>query len=341
MIRRAAAWTLALVLLLSGCAAAGEGESLHRYEASFLDVFDTVTTVVGYAATEEEFSAAAQSLHDQLLEYHRLYDIYNDYEGLVNLKTVNDRAGTEAVAVEPRLMDLLLASKTAWEETDGRVNAAMGAVLQLWHEAREAGINAPDQAKLPDQEALEAAAQHTDFADVVLDEAAGTVRFTDPELKLDVGAIAKGYAVEQVAREAPAGLLLSVGGNVCATGPKADGSPWVVGIENPDGGDFLQTLYVEDLAVVTSGDYQRYYTVDGVRYHHIIDPDTLYPSTYWRSVTVLAADSGVADCLSTALFTLPQAEGQQLLDRFDAEAMWVDAAGNKTYSPGFSASIRT
>lgn len=142
---------------------------------------------------------------------------------------------------------------------------------------------------------------------------------------------------------APDGLLLSVGGNVRATGPKPGGENWVVGIQAPGGesGAFLHTLYVRDVSVVTSGDYQRYYTVGGVRYHHIIDPTTCRPAAYWRAVTVLCADSGLADALSTALFTLPQAEGQALLDRYGAEAMWVDASGGEVFSPGFSAYLRT
>ena len=116
----------------------------------------------------------------------------------------------------------------------------------------------------------------------------------------------------------------------------------MVGIQNPDGGDtYLHTLYVSGGAVVTSGDYQRCYAVDGKVYHHIIAPDTLYPSEYWRSVAIVCADSGLADALSTALFLLPQEEGQQLLDRCGAEAMWVDADGNMFYSPGFEELIRT
>ena len=93
--------------------------------------------------------------------------------------------------------------------------------------------------------------------------------------------------------------------------------------------------------MVTSGDYQRYFTVDGVTYHHIIDPDTLYPADHWRSVTILCPDSGLADALSTALFTLPQQEGQALLDAFGAQAMWVQPDGGILYSPGFREYIRT
>ena len=337
---------LLALLLLCGCTAApaktGETAS-KRYEATFLTLFDTVTTIVGYAETEADFTATAQAIHDDLLEYHQLYDIYNEYEGMNNLKTVNDHAGEAPVSVDRKIIDLLLFSKDLYTRTGGKVNIAMGSVLSLWHDARELGVQYPDEAALPDRDALERAAAHTDINSIQIDEEKDTVFFSDPEVRLDVGAIAKGYAVQQVCGSAPTGLLISVGGNVCATGPKPEtGQPWVVGIQNPDAPEeYLHTIYVEDFSVVTSGDYQRYFTVDGVAYHHIIDPDTLFPADYWRSVTILCPDSGLADALSTALFTLPQQEGQALLDAFGAQAMWVRPDGSILYSPGFREHIRT
>lgn len=334
-----------LLVLLCGCTAApakSDDTGLNRYEATFLTLFDTVTTIVGYAETEEAFTDTAQAFHDELLEYHQLYDIYNEYEGINNIKTINDHGWEHPIKVDQRIIDLLLFSKELYTQTEGRVNIAMGSVLRLWHDARETGIADPSRAALPDQAALEQAAAHTDIDSIQIDVEESTVFLSDPEVKLDVGAIAKGYAVEQVCRNTPSGLLISVGGNVCPTGPKPEsGQPWVVGIQDPeDPEQYLHTVYVEDVSVVTSGDYQRYFTVDGVPYHHIIDPDTNYPAGYWRSVTILCRDSGVADALSTALFTLPQEEGQALLDAFQAEAMWVRQDGTILYSPGFQAYIR-
>ena len=333
---------LTLVILLSGCAGQAEPEQ-KQYTATFLTLFDTVTSIVGRADSEESFQATAQMIHDELLKYHQLFDIYNDYEGLNNLKTVNDNAGVEPVLVDSRIIALLQDCKTYYELTDGKVNVAMGTVLSLWHEARDDGINDPANAYLPDSSALEEASHHTGFDAVVIDKAASTVYITDPQVRLDVGAVAKGWSAQRVCEMAPGGLLISVGGNGCATGPKDEtGTPWVVGIQDPDGGDaYLHTLYVTGGSVVTSGDYQRAYTVDGKLYHHIIDPETLYPSAYWRSVTIVCADSGLADALSTALFLLPQEEGQALADKCDAKAMWVDGEGNITYSPGFEDLIRT
>ena len=331
---------LLLVLCLTGCAKVPEQK---QYTATFLTLFDTVTTVVGKAATEEEFQAKAQIVRDTLETYHQLFDIYNDYEGITNLKTVNDQAGIAPVKVDGQIIALLRDCKAYYEATGGMVNAAMGSVLFLWHEARNHGFNDPANAALPDADALKEAALHTDFSKVIIDEEASTVYLEDPDMRLDVGAIAKGWAAQRLCEVAPEGLLISVGGNVCATGPKdSQGTPWVVGVQDPKGGDaYLHTLYLTKGSIVTSGDYQRAYMVDGQLYHHIIDPGTLYPGTLWRAVTVVCEDSGLADALSTALFLLPQADGQALLDKCGAQAMWVAADGSIAYSPGFSAFIRT
>jgi thiamine biosynthesis lipoprotein len=216
------------------------------------------------------------------------------------------------------------------------VDVTLGAVLSMWHEARESALADPDTAALPDDAALQEAAQHRGFDRVEIDQDASTVRITDPLLRLDVGAVAKGYAAERVSENAPEGYLISVGGNVRAIGTKADGSNWIVGVQDPDGEDYLQALSVADLSVVSSGDYQRYFTVDGKRYHHIIDPDTLYPAEYWRAVTVVCQDSGIGDGLSTALFLMTQEDGEALLEKYDAEALWVAYDGTITYTVGFA-----
>ena len=338
---------LLAALLLTGCAMPSREASEAApaiYQASFLTLFDTVTVIKGSAESQEAFDALAQNVHDQLERYHQLFDIYNSYEGLHNLKTVNDMAGVEPVVVDGAIIELLQDCRSYYDLTGGKVNVAMGSVLALWHDARNEGIHDPDNARLPEMEELQAVAEHVAFDCVIIDEAASTVYISDPAVQLDVGAVAKGWAAQKVAESMPANMLLSVGGNVCATGPKtAAGDPWVIGVQNPDssGEQYLHTLYVTGGSYVTSGDYQRAYTVDGQIYHHIIDPDTLMPSRYWRSVTIVCDDSGLADALSTALFVLPQAEGQALLDECGAVAMWVDREGQIFYSPVFEEIIRT
>lgn len=339
--KRAIPLLMVLCLLLSGCALPGQSAE-KQYTATFLDLFDTVTTVIGFAESEQAFKEKVQPIHDALLKYHQFFDIYEEYEGISNLKTVNDRAGVAPVPVDKSIIDLLTDCETYYTLTGGKVNAAMGSVLRLWHDARTAGINDPVNARLPEADLLAQAAEHMDFDKIVIDPENATVFITDPEMSLDVGAIAKGWAAQRVAEASPKGMLISVGGNVCATGPKdANGTPWVIGIQNPNGGEYLHTIYVSGGAVVTSGDYQRTYTVDGKQYHHIIDPDTRMPAVYWRSVTVVCEDSGLADALSTALFLLPIESGLALAENCGAEALWIGTDGEEIMTPGFRELIRT
>ena len=339
--KRLLIFVFALCVLLAGCTPAA-GPTQKQYTATFLNLFDTVTTIKGFATTEDQFTQMSQAIHDDLLVYHQLFDIYNDYAGINNIKTVNDQAGIAPVTVDKSIVDLLLDCKTYYELTGGKVNAAMGSVLRLWHEARTDGMRDPANAYLPENSALQEAATHISFDHVIIDEDLSTVYMSDPETSLDLGAIAKGWATQKVAENAPEGMLISVGGNVYATGPKdQDGTPWVIGIQNPDSNDYVHSIYLRSGAVVTSGDYQRTYAVGGQKYHHIIDPDTQMPSAYWRSVTVVCQDSGLADALSTALFLLPLEEGMALAEDCGAEVLWIDATGAEFMTPGFQDFIRT
>ncbi len=317
-------------------------QSEKRFKASYLDLFDTYTELTIYAADDAEATNIAAAAEAELRICNDLYDIYHDYEGINNLKTVNDNAGIAPVTVDQRIIDLLLFGKQMYSLTGGQVNIAMGSVLKLWHDKRTEGIADPENASLPDMDALIAAAEHTNIDDLVIDEEQMTVFLADPEMLLDVGAIAKGFATERTAQAMTAygveSALLSVGGNVRAIGMRGDGTPWQVGVQNPDlSQNDLAVVALSGGSMVTSGSYQRYYKVNGVRYNHIIDPQTLMPAQYLQSVTILTENSGLADALSTALFTLSAAQGETLLSAFPGtEALWVDAEGIITETNGFS-----
>lgn len=343
---------LLCAVLLAGCAAPGSVQTPQsgpaRYTVVWYDVFDTVTTVIAYCDTQEEFDAQMEALHADLKEYNALYDIYNAYDGLNNLYTVNQNAGAAPVRVDRRIISMLQEAVALYRTTNGKMNIAMGSVLRIWHNAREAAAGS-DNPKLPPQGELEAAARHMDIEDLIIDEEAGTVYLADPEMSLDVGSCGKGYACEMAARAAEArGLTsasISVGGNTRSIGTKPGGEPWLIGIESPwdpslvygAGDAYLDYLQITDQSVVTSGDYQRYFTVDGVRYHHLIDPDTLWPAAYFNGVSVLCGDSGLADCLSTGLFCMPLEEGLALVERLDGvEALWCLPDGTTAESSGWA-----
>ena len=353
-ITRMTAALLAAVLSLSLLVGCKPKKELTRYTTIFYDVFDTVTQVIAYCESEEEFNTQMQALHQDLIVYNQLYDIYNDYDGVVNVKAINENAGKAPVQVDDRILSMLELARQMYDLTGGKINIAMGSVLGIWHDYREAAEQNASEADntLPTQEELEAAAQHCDINDLVIDEDAKTVYLSDPEMSLDVGSVGKGYAVEMVCRAAEArGLtsaLVSVGGNLRAIGTKPDGSQWTGGVEDPWNASEVYTntifgspINMSDLALVTSGDYQRYFVVDGKRYHHLIDPDTLWPAAYFNSVTVLCPDSGMADCLTTGLFCMPLEEGQKLVESLDGvEAMWCTPDQQAVASSGWESHTR-
>ncbi len=320
-----------------------------RYEAEFLELFNTVTKIVGYSNTKEDFTAYAQLIYDNLKEYHELYDIYNNYDGINNIKTINDNAGIKPVKVDKRIIELLTFSKEEYQLTDGKVNVAFGSVLKVWHDYRTEGIEDPTNAKLPPKDILEENVKHTDINKMIIDEVASTVYLEDPEMSLDVGAIAKGYATEEVSNIAfENGFtngMISVGGNVRTIGSKGDNKQaWNVGIQNPNQEDVntnLMILNLKDLSLVSSGVYERFYTVDGKQYHHIIDPTTLMPTEYFTAVTIVCKDSGVADSLSTAIFNMPYEQGLALIEDLpDTEALWVFKNGDIKNSSKFNDYIK-
>ena len=320
-------------------------KDLEKFNEYSFDYFDTVTTISGYAESREAFDAVADDVLEQLHEYHRLFTIYHRFEGLENLCTINElvQGQHRTVQVDERIIDMLLYAKQMYALTDGRINIAMGSVLSIWHEYRTVGMDDPVSATLPPMDKLQEAAQHTDIDNLIIDEQNCTVTITDPEMKLDVGAIAKGYAVEMIAQsleqKGVTGYVLNVGGNVRTIGAKADGTPWTVGLENPldEGEDYLYYLGLAGQTLVTSGSYQRYYLVNGKRYHHIIHPDTLMPAEGFVSVSVLTCHSGMADALSTALFCMSLEEGKALVASLtDTEVLWVLPDGTKHVTDGWT-----
>lgn len=319
------------------------GVEEQKYTKEYYDVFDTVTTVTGYAETEEIFLEEVEQLHLQLMKYHQLFDIYHNYEGLTNIKDLNEQCKTDTVKVDQELLDFLLYAKKMCIETKSETNIALGSVLKIWHDYREEGIKDESAAMLPNKTELENAGLHTDIENLIIDRKNGEITFRDTQLQLDVGGIAKGYSVEKVAQYGKkigmTNFLLNVGGNICAVGGKLDGTPWTIGIQDPsskDQSEYIQTVKIKDMSVVTSGDYQRFYVVKGKRYCHIIDPDDFYPANFFASVSVIARDSGKADTYSTALFNMDYPTGKKLVeDDPELEAMWITQNGMIYYSSGF------
>lgn len=329
---------LSIVLLLTGCTSKNK-----LCQLQYFNLFDTVTQIIGYAENEDEFQIKSEEIYKKLLEYNKLYDIYYDYEGINNIKTINDNAGIKSVKVDSRIINLIKFSKQMYIETNGNVNIAFGSVLKIWHNYRTEGIENPTNAKLPSLDELKEANKHIDIDKIIIDEEKSTVFLEDKYMSLDVGSIAKGYAVQCVVNEIRENDfnrgILNVGGNICAISSKLPNTPWTIGIQNPDNDEnnpYVKKVSVVDKVLVTSGDYQRYYTVDSKKYHHIISKDTLFPSNNFRAVSIICEDAGKADAYSTAIFNMNFEIGLELINSMeDVEAIWIFKDGSLKYSQNF------
>ncbi|MDY6826924.1 MAG: FAD:protein FMN transferase [Bacillota bacterium] len=338
---------------IAGCS--GEDQAVkHKYTDSFFDTFDTLVRVVAYADSDEEYDQYLEQIHHRYMELHRLYDIYLDYEGINNLKTVNDNAGVKPVEVGPEIIDLILFSKEMYSRTGGITNIAMGPVLKIWHHYRSEADYDPAGARVPPLEDLVEASRYTDLDQVIVDAEKNTVFLTDPRMSLDVGAVAKGFATEIVAKEIEAAGLtsgvISAGGNVrlIGTPPEKERDRWGIGVQDPDASIFggeeklLDVIYLESGSVDTSGDYQRYYVVDGKAYHHLIDPRTLMPAEHFRVVTVVADSAAVADFMSTSLFLVPFEQSYALAESMNNfEALWIFPDGKMEMTDGMSEMLKS
>lgn len=336
---------IALLLLVS----CQQSEQLNRYQrtigGSAADPvgFDTSFTLIGYTKSETDFDKYLTQLRTEIHSLHQLFDKYNNYEGVNNLKTINDNAGKQAIEVDPHLIKVLLMSKEQHDENYQKFDPTLGAVLNIWHDYREEGIdlnfNKDEFGKVPPLDILQEAKECTGWDLVEIDESKNTVYLNKDCASLDLGGIAKGYATELVSQSLyNAGLkhfTLSSGGNIKVMGLKPNGDGWNIGIREPLFVPIENSVDVlsinQEMSIVTSGDYQRfYYGPDMVIFHHLIDPETLMPLNNFRSATIVMKDSGYADLYSTVLFNLDYETGKKWVKEHNEkhpdmplDAFWV------------------
>lgn len=334
-----------ILTVLSGCKKA---ETLTKFSNQTIEAgFDTIITLIGYTKNKTEFDKYFETTKTEFSKYNALFDRYKDYPNVVNIKSINDNAGIAPVVVDQSIIDMLLLAKEWYEPSSKTFNVTMGAVFEIWHNYRTNGIEDNTNGiggKVPTLAELQAADKFSGWDKIQIDNVAKTVFIMTLGTSIDVGGIAKGYATELVAQTLEKdGLksgIVNAGGNVKLIGAKPDGAKWAVGIQSPDMADStsLDTLYATtSMAIVTSGDYQRYYEgVDGKIYHHIIDPKTLFSANQCRSVTLLVSDSGLADTLAKPLFILPYKEALAFLEKFNTDhpdeylgAVWVYDLGKQ------------
>lgn len=290
----------------------------------------TYISVRAYGAEDD----LLQAIFDRVKEIEEKMSVSQDDYESTELLELNRRAGAEPYQVSPDTYEVLQAARQYSQLTEGAFDLTIGPLVDLW------SIGSEDASVPPEAEIVEATAR-VDYSQVSF-EGENTVFLEEPGMGVDVGAIAKGYAADQAARILlDAGIehaLLDFGGNILTVGNKPDGTDWRIGIQHPEEArnEFLGILEGRDEAVVTSGPYERYFMQDGVRYHHILDRSTGYPSrSGLLSATIVAQESMKADALSTATFVLGLEGARELIEgEEDVEGILVTEAREVWVSPG-------
>lgn len=266
------------------------------------------------------FEYGTEELYD--LIFKRLHDI--ELSMSINIESseinrINNAAGKNPVQVSPDIIFVLSQALYYAEKTEGAFDPTIGPLVKLWNINSESGY-------LPTQEEIDAVLPLVDYRLVHIDEKNSTVFLEKEGMRLDLGAIAKGYAADEAVRIAAQykvkRALIDLGGNIYAYGSKEKDTPWRIGIKDPFSplSTPIIRLDVENKSSVTSGVYERFFEQDGVRYHHILDPKTGYPvQNNLMSTTILCSSSMAADALSTSTFILGRESGIELLESVNAD----------------------
>ncbi|MCL1935727.1 MAG: FAD:protein FMN transferase [Defluviitaleaceae bacterium] len=328
---------IVIILFSTSCIQTNQ-ENLTRFSTIRMDIMDTVITFIGYSNSESDFYKKLNYVQDELTKLHNLFTTFEEIEGLNNLYYVNKMAGVEPVVVDPIIIELLQTSIDAYEKTNGNLNIALGSVLEIWHNERISS-----NPSLPSILDLRAAGQYANIENILIDTENNTVFITDKNTRIDVGSIAKGFSIERaisVARDVGfRHFLISAGGDVrmLESSPET-GRLWGTAIQDPNSPytSHIDVLRAENVAIFTSGNYQRFFEIDGIRYHHIIDPRSFMPANFYSSITVIHENSIYAEILTTALFMISIEDGMELLEKIGGEALWITIDGKIHTSRGYS-----
>ncbi|ALC18260.1 thiamine biosynthesis lipoprotein ApbE [Desulfuromonas soudanensis] len=334
--RRTPAWFLrpplllaVLVLVALFCTQRCTGKREEDLSRSRI-IMGTVVEITVLGKTAGEASAAIDEAFAVMARIEALMTPHDPASDVARLS-----GALSALEVSAETAEVVALGERVAAASDGAFDMALGRLKELWGVEGEAP-------RVPTSAEIDAALEGTGVGDLIRD--GQTIVKRSPDLAVDLGGIAKGYAVDRAAavlrRAGVKSAAINAGGDIRLLGDR-NGRPWRIGIQHPrEDGRLLATLSLGPTAVVTSGDYERYFEVGGVRYHHLFDPATGYPSRRCQSVTVVAESAALADALATAAFVLGPEGGLRLLEKFPgAEVILVAADGSRHVSPGLQGAV--
>jgi thiamine biosynthesis lipoprotein len=295
----------------------------------------TLVTITAVAKSEPVAQAA---ITVGFAEIHRLEELLSTWIPASELSRVNDSAGVTPVHVGPETLTIVQRGMQVAAMTGGGFNIAIGPAVDAW--------NVVEGQRIPTESELDALRPLVNLQAVHADVLAQTIFLEKAGMRIDVGGIGKGYAADQAVdalrRAGAIAGVVALSGDIKTFGRLPDGKMFPIGIQHPrKDGSVLAWIDLQDEAISTAGDYERFFERDGVRYHHILDPLTLQPARGCQSVTVIAREGVWADGLDTGIFVMGAERGMKLVETLpDVEAIIVDAEGHLLVSSGLNQRIR-
>jgi len=321
------------VAALSGCATETSSPAPARIVERSRVSMGSEVHITAWTSDEAGALAAFDAAFD---EFDRLDALMSVWKPGSEVERINNAAGVEPVPVGRELLDVLSMARQASEWTEGKFDVTFGVLSGLWKFDHDLDGNIPARAD------VEARLPLIDYRKLELDVARSTAFLREKGMRVHLGGIGKGYAVDRAASilrgRGFANFMIQSGGDLFVAGRRGD-RPWRAGIQDPRGpaGTSFAALDLTDSAFTTSGDYERFFMKDGRRYHHIIDPDTGEPARGARSVSILARTAALADALDTGIFILGPEKGMALIERLNGvEGVIVTSANNVLVSSGLA-----
>lgn len=301
-----------IIVFFSGLIYSYYKEEKEFRQTEFL--FDTTCTI---SASGKDVKNVCQKAFSEVEEIHKLTNFYSDNS---DVSKINKAKENEIIIIDKRTMDILEVSLEICEKSGGNFDITIAPLSTLWDFKSK-------KPKIPTETDIFNAKKQVDFKNIVLDKENLTVKKLDEKTKIDLGAVAKGYASDkavEIFKKHNISAVIDLGGNVSCTGKnlKPKNGLWKIGLQTPfkATGSYEKTVELEEGTVVTSGTYQRYFELNEKNYHHLIDPKTGYPKEAdYNAVTVVGKSSLLSDCLSTACFILGKDEGEKLAKYYNVE----------------------
>ena len=323
-----------LVSVFSGCVGAPTGQGSAVVTRAQMQM-GTLVKITALARSESVAQAAATA---GFAEIRRLEELLSTWIPTSELSRVNAAAGVMPVQVSPETLTVVQRGVQVAEMTDGGFNIAIGPAVDAWR--------VTEGQRIPTESELDALRPLVDLQAVHVDVREQTIYLGKAGMRIDVGGIGKGYAADQaidaLRRAGAIAGVVALSGDIKTFGRLPGGKMFPVGIQHPrEEGSVLAWIDLQDEAISTAGDYERFFEREGVRYHHILDPRTLQPARSCQSVTVIAREGVWADGLDTGIFVMGPERGMELVEQLpDVEAIIIDAEGRLLVSSGLKLRIR-